>query len=299
MVGDRWLALQSRGDGMISRPSFLMSPDPYSWTTGAGCGYSLGGSRFSYTGQNEEDILGNSSGIVYNIDEGVSLGPMDAHLLLGGVTPPVGDYSPEKPLKEVKVLQSLYAALLPRDIVERVQNCNRPGGQVVLTEDEAKDLLIAWKEAMEENWNKGWEDEDDGPVEFVSFFDDGGGAIGSTGRMLTEITLDNSTLTAISIVIISLFSAAFLFSTDLVESRVLVTLVGVGLVVLSFFSSLGFGLLTGIQINVVCMLSILFDMLFGSSLTLPSFVDHCLDVAFRNHWYVKGCALSKVTWCFN
>lgn len=34
------------------------------------------------------------------------------------------------------------------------------------------------------------------------------------------------------------------------ESRVLITLIGVGLVVMSFFSALGFGLLTGIEINV-------------------------------------------------
>lgn len=113
-----------------------------------------------------------------------------------------------------------------------------------------------WKEAMENSWNRGWDDEyDESPVQFVSFFDDGGGVIGSTGRMLTEITLDNTTLTAVSIVMIAFFSALFMFSFDFVESRVLLTLVGVGLVVLSFFSALGFGLITGVKINVVSVLT--------------------------------------------
>ena len=156
----------------------------------------------------------------------------------------------QNPLKEVRVLQNLYGALLPNDIVHRLKNCNRPGGPIELTKDEASELLEIWKEAMENSWNRGWDDESDGPVQFVSFFDDGGAVIGSTGRMLTEITLDNTTLTMISIFVIAFFSALFMFSCDLVESRVLLTLVGVGLVVLSFFSALGFGLITGVKINV-------------------------------------------------
>ena len=211
----------------------------------------LGGERYSYTGQSVEDILRNSSRLIYNIDEGVTLGPIDRHLLLGGVTPPIGSYNYTNPLEEVKVLQNLYGALLPADIVNRLKNCNRPGGPVELTEEEAGDLLEIWKEAMENSWTRGWDDKNDGPVQFVAFFDDGGSTIGSTGRMLTEITLDNTTLTTISIVIIAFFSALFLFSFDFVESRVLITLFGVALVVLSFFSALGFGLLVGVKINVV------------------------------------------------
>lgn len=55
---------------------------------------------------------------------------------------------------------------------------------------------------------------------------------------------------AISIIIIAVISAIFLFSTDVVESRVLLTLVGVGLVLISFFGALGFGLILGIKINI-------------------------------------------------
>jgi hypothetical protein len=62
--------------------------------------------------------------------------------------------------------------------------------------------------------------------------------------------LDNNVLTSISIVLIALFSALFLFSPDWVESRVLITLLGVALVVIAFFGALGFALLVGVKISV-------------------------------------------------
>ena len=55
--------------------------DPYSWTTGSGCGYSLGGQRDPYTNQTTQTILENASRELYYIDEGLSLGPIDRHLL--------------------------------------------------------------------------------------------------------------------------------------------------------------------------------------------------------------------------
>ena len=225
--------------------------DPYSWTIGTGCDYSLKGQRFSYSNQSDGSVLYNSSRLLYNIDEGTSFGVVDPSLLIGGANPAVGKYSYENPLKEVTVLQTLYAALIPSFIQQRVANCKRPGGPVEITEDEAKTVLKLWKEAMENAWNEGWDDENDGEVQFVSFFDDAGDAIGSTGRMLNAITLDNNTLMAVSIIIIAVFSALFLFSRDMIESRVLVTLVGVGLVVLSFFAAVGFSLLLGIKVSTV------------------------------------------------
>lgn len=66
--------------------------------------------------------------------------------------------------------------------------------------------------------------------------------------MLTEITLDNNTLTIISIIVIAFFSGLFLFSADLVESRVLLALVGVALVVLSYFAGVGFALLVNVKV---------------------------------------------------
>jgi predicted RND superfamily exporter protein len=62
--------------------------------------------------------------------------------------------------------------------------------------------------------------------------------------------LDNNVLTSISILLIALFSALFLFSQDWVESRVLITLLGVSLVVIAFFGALGFALLIGVKISV-------------------------------------------------
>lgn len=86
--------------------------------TGAGCGYSLGGSRYSYTNQSDEHILRGASREVFNIDEGTLLGPVDRNLLIGGATPAIGEYDQDNPLTEVRVLQSIYAALLPQDIVQ-------------------------------------------------------------------------------------------------------------------------------------------------------------------------------------
>ena len=51
--------------------------NPYTWTTGAGCGYTLRGSRAIYSNQSDEAILLGASDILYNIDEGASIGPVD------------------------------------------------------------------------------------------------------------------------------------------------------------------------------------------------------------------------------
>jgi len=183
------------------------------------------------------------------IDEGESVGVLNAELILGDVTPSVSEYSAENPLEKVGVIQSLYAALLPRDIVQRVRHCERPDGPVEITLDDAEELLFEWKEAMENAWTEGWDDDDAGEVQFVAFFDDSA-VVGTTGRMLKEITLDNNTLTVVAIVFIALFSALFLFSFDAVASRVLITLVGVTLVVLAFFSAIGFAILIGEKVSV-------------------------------------------------
>jgi hypothetical protein len=143
----------------------------------------------------------------------------------------------------------VYPALLPARFVDRVKNCNRPRGPVNITLEDAEEIHYLFKEAFEAAWTKGWDDDQDGQVQFVGFFDDRG-TVGTTGRLLRDITLSNGTLTAISILIILVFSAMFLFSCDLVESRVLVTTVGVALVLLAYFASIGFALMVGIKINI-------------------------------------------------
>jgi hypothetical protein len=240
-------------DLMIDSPGFLNlvqgEDDPYTWTTGQGCGYSLSGERDKYTNQTDENILLRASRELYYIDEGETVGVVDRNLLLGGVTPRVGNYSFEDPLQEVGVLQTLYVGLLPKKIVDRVKNCNRPGGSIDITVDEAEDILRNYKEAFEDSWSEGWNDNDKGEVQFVIFTDDNG-VIGTTGRMLRDITLDNGKLMAISIILIAFFSVMILISPNWIESRVLITLVGVALVLLAFFASIGFAILIGIKINV-------------------------------------------------
>jgi hypothetical protein len=87
------------------------------------------------------------------------------------------------------------------------------------------------------------------------------GVNGTVGRLLEEITLSNGVLMAISILIIALFSVTFLFDCDPVESRVLITLVGVCLVLLAFFASLGFGIIFGIKVNINTAWTLPFIML--------------------------------------
>jgi hypothetical protein len=176
-------------DRLIDSGSFLGltegAADPYSWTTGQGCGYNLRGERNSYTGMSEESILYNASRELYYIDEGETVGVISPTLLLGDVTPPIGEYSFENPLQEVGVMQTLYGALIPKDIVQRVRHCKRPDGPVDITVEDAEAMLFDWKEAMENTWTEGWDDDNAGDVQFVSFFDDGS-VVGTTGRMLEE-----------------------------------------------------------------------------------------------------------------
>ena len=225
--------------------------DPYVWTTGQGCGYGLGGQRDRYTGQNESTILQRASRELYYIDEGASIGAVDRNLIIGGATPAVGDYNMEtNPLQSVSVVNTIYPAAAGKLLPKKFKNCNRGGGNLDITEDEGNEILYEFKKAFEERWIEGWDDPNAGEVQFVGFFDDQGGAIGTTGRILRDITLDNGALTGISIAIIAVFSAIFLFSCDAIQSKVSVTLVGVGLVIISFFGALGLGILCGIKVNI-------------------------------------------------
>jgi hypothetical protein len=226
---------------------FIFAP-AYTWTIGVGCGYDALGERSPYSNRSEDSILYNASRNIYYIDEGEYLGVVDPSMIIGNTIPNVNNYSLDHPLQKVGVVQTLYPATLPRHIVERVKHCKRPGGPVEISEGDAEEILFKLKEAMEDTWTNGWDDEDAGEVQFVAIFDDVAVA-GTSGRMLEEVTLDNSKLTAISIICIALFSAMFLCSTNAIDSRVLITLIGVGLVVLAFFAALGFALLVGTKLN--------------------------------------------------
>ena len=333
-------------DLLIDSDSFLGIQegvdDPYTWTTGQGCGYELRGQRDPYSGMSESSILQGASRplctylcfhatlfdrigciiawrwlaiflfsfstsklnhlllrfliLTDYIDEGESVGVLNAELILGDVTPSISEYSAENPLQEVGVIQSLYAALLPRDIVQRVRHCERPDGPVEITLDDAEELLFEWKEAMENAWTVGWDDDDAGEVQFVAFFDDSA-VVGTTGRMLKEITLDNNTLTVVAIVFIALFSALFLFSLDAVASRVLITLVGVALVVLAFFSAIGFAILIGEKVSVTIAWTLPFIILgLGVDDMVRADAASCVAAAVEKGW-IGGSVVSTSMLC--
>ena len=135
-----------------------------------------------------------------------------------------------------------------RVIIGRV--ANRPGGPIEgLSVDDAQEVLYRFKEQWETAWSEGWDDESSGNVTFSGFWDDSG-AGGTTGRMLEEITLSSGSLMTISFIIIVIFSALFLFSFDVIKSRVLLTIIGVLLVILTFFAALGVAILSGIKLNI-------------------------------------------------
>ena len=52
-----------------------------------------------------------------------------------------------------------------------MQNCNRPGGPLDITLEDAEEILFRFKEEFEGAWSKGWDDESEGKVQFVGFFD--------------------------------------------------------------------------------------------------------------------------------
>jgi hypothetical protein len=215
----------------------------------------------------ENSILYNASRDLYFIDEGEIIGALSPSLLIGDVNPPVGAYSFDNPLTKVGLLQTIYASSLPADIVQHVRHCKRPGGAENITLDDAKEILYQWKIAMEATWTEGWDDLDNGEVQFVALFDDYG-VTGTMGRALEDMTLDNSTLTAVAIFLIIFFSILFLAGPNWVESQVLITLVGISLIVVGFFGAMGFGLLLGVKISVAISWTLPFLMLgLGTSKT--------------------------------
>ena len=87
------------------------------------------------------------------------------------------------------------------------------------------------------------------------------GVVGTTGRMLKAITLSNSDLVGISIAIIAVFSILFVLSSDPVESRISITIIGVLLVIFAYFAAVAFGLILGIKINITIAWTLPFVML--------------------------------------
>jgi Sterol-sensing domain of SREBP cleavage-activation len=251
-------------DSLLNSEMFLnLHPgvdDPYSWTIGVGCGYTLGNERQTYTNLTKHSILYNASRDVYFYDEGMIYGTMDQHLMIGDSIPKVGEYSLTNPLTRVGVLQTVYPALTPRHLVERVQNCNRPSGSVDISYDEASEILRQFKEAMEREWTRGWDDPTQS-VQFVGLFDDNY-VDGTIGRLLKSMTLSNQVPMIISMGILFGISAIASFRFNVVQSRVLVTTIGLTLIIIGYFAGLGLAKLTGIKTNFAMTWTLPF-ILFG------------------------------------
>jgi len=231
-----WYDLVITSDGFLGTTQG--KSDQYSWTSDEGCQYSLKGSRDYYTSKHESEILNTVTQDLYYIDEGVSIGALDTALL-------IGEYDDGT----MATIQTVYPALQPKYIPDGVRNCKRPMGAINITEADAEVVLELFKHAMADAWTEGWDDNDEGEVQFIGFFDDSG--VGGTfSFVLRDITNDNRKLTAVSIIIITAVSVIFLGRCDLIESRIMITLAGVLLVILSFFGALGFGILIGIKINI-------------------------------------------------
>jgi hypothetical protein len=274
-------------DLLIASPGFLNivegASDPYTYTLGEGCGYDLAGERASFTGKTESEILLAASRNIYYIDEGASLGALDKALLIGGAS---GGGTPDYPYESISSIQNIYLALTPSGIIERVKNCNRPGGTLNITKTEATEILKKFKTKMVEVWSNGWDDSSDGEVQFTAFFDSVGGS-GTFNSVLGDISDDSGRLTVVSVVIIAAMSMLFLFNSDLVESRMGITFVGVVIVILSFVASLGkyshsyvfSGLVTFTDIS-------LFIILFRSfcSTWNQNQCEHGLDSSIYHDW---------------
>lgn len=112
-------------DLLTNSPTFLGITkginDPYTYTLALGCGYGFGGKRFAFTGKSDEEILNASSGEIYWLEEGQTLGPLDANLLIGKSEPAVSEYSRSNPLTKVGAIQNIYITSTPELIVKRVQ----------------------------------------------------------------------------------------------------------------------------------------------------------------------------------
>ena len=169
---------------------------PYTFQTNSDV---FGMPRPSATGSDESAVLAAASGTCYNWDGGQALPATNPILTYS--SPPNGlqpeDFSPTQPLEFVSAFQHLYQILRPEMLVERVTNAYRPSGSIsALTTKQARDVIYKFKEAFEKNMAKDWDKESSGKMYHTAFADDSG-AIGTFGRMLSDVTLESVPLSIV------------------------------------------------------------------------------------------------------
>jgi hypothetical protein len=145
----------------------------------------------------------------------------------------------------------IYRFVHPADIVTRVAMANRPGGAKVLKESDAEEILYKMKEAFEKEYVRGWEDKNDGDIQFSGFSDDVG-ARGSFGRTLESFTTQSAPLSLMSYAALLLLSAVLLASVrNPVRSQATLGFFGALMVMLAFLGALGCTVLNGVKLNVI------------------------------------------------
>jgi hypothetical protein len=204
------------------------------------------------TGASDEYILNAASDTCYTWDGGQGYPATGKPVTFGGTKPDVTDVSSKSsPFTVVKAFQVVYRFIHPADIVERVAMANRPEGAKVIKEKDAEEILYKMKEAFEKEYVRGWEDKDDGDIQFSGFSDDVG-ARGSFGRTLETFTTQSAPLSGLSYLCLLFLSAVLLASVkNPVRSQATLGFFGALMVMLAFMGALGCTVLNGVKLNVI------------------------------------------------
>mmetsp|Transcript_77815 Transcript_77815/g.220541 ORF Transcript_77815/g.220541 Transcript_77815/m.220541 type:complete len:1225 (+) Transcript_77815:141-3815(+) len=153
-------------------------------------------------------------------------------------------------LTNVEGLQAVYFLNQPKYFAEKVASSMRaqgPGlrGPVIISEDDAKQILEQMKEKMEEVWTKNWDKSDSATTDVNKYSAFTGGYGGTFYRALKKMTEDSVTPSIVSYLAIIVVSVLLMFSPSLTESKMLVSLCGALFSVVAFCGALGVVVLTG------------------------------------------------------
>jgi hypothetical protein len=230
---------------------FMELQTPYTFRTyGAGIGTPRPYLKDPKTGAllNTSDVLAAASEKCYAWDGGLAL-PANLNPILYG-NPEPSDYNATNKLTTVASLEHIWQFMVPKTIQKRVKT--RPahaGGPLNITLDQANQVLDKFKLAYEKKFSEGW---DTGAgILFQTAFSDDIGSGGSFKRTLTELTTDSMPLIAVYSIVTVVIAGVILASLNLVESKVLLGMVGALYAILGCFAGLGLSALVGHNLHVV------------------------------------------------
>jgi hypothetical protein len=67
--------------------------------------------------------------------------------------------------------QAIYYFLTQEKIKSRLSSGARPGGDVTVSTNDAKEILYRFKKKFEETYSAGWDNDKNGDVQFTAFTD--------------------------------------------------------------------------------------------------------------------------------